>query len=64
MLSKELKLYTSTDFVESNCKETIVSKINQLLIFGAANTFLTDNGGEFANDEMPELGNQYRINIK
>ena len=66
MLSQELKLYTSADFVESNCKETIVSKINQLwlLIFGAANTFLTDNGGEFANDEMPELGNQYRINIK
>ena len=23
-----------------------------------------DNGGEFANDEMRELGNEYRINIK
>ena len=54
MLSQELKLYTSADFVQSNCKETIVSKINQLwlLIFGAANTFLTDNGGEFTNDEV------------
>ena len=26
--------------------------------------FLMDNGGEFANDEMQELGNQLEINIK
>ena len=52
-------------FVENTCRETILSKIIQLwlLIFGAANTFLMDNGGEFANDEMGELGNQYGINI-
>ena len=41
-------------FVENTCRATILSKIIQLwlLIFGAANTFLMDNGGEFANDEM------------
>ena len=56
----------TTDFVENNCKETIVSKIIQLWLsmFGAASTFLMDNGGEFANDEMRELGNQYGIYIK
>ena len=26
--------------------------------------FLMDNGGEFANDELRELGNQFGINIK
>ena len=30
--------------------------------FGAANTFLMSNGGEFVNDEMQELSNQYGIN--
>ena len=33
-------------------------------IFGAANIFLMDNGGEFANDELRELGNQFGIDIK
>ena len=58
--------YIRADFLENNCKETIVGKIIQLWlsIFGAANTCLMDNGGEFANDEMREFGNQYGINIK
>ena len=33
-------------------------------IFGAANIFLMDNGGEFANDELRELGNQFGIDMK
>ena len=33
-------------------------------IFGAANMFLMDNGGESADDELQELGNQFGINIK
>ena len=43
-----------------------MSKIIRLWssIFGAANTFLMSNGGEFVNDEMRELSNQYSINIK
>ena len=43
-----------------------MSKIIRLWssIFGAANTFLMSNGGEFVNDEMQELSNQYSINIK
>ena len=58
--------YIRADFLENNCKETIVGKIIQLWlsIFGAANTCLMDNGDEFANDEMREFGNQYGINIK
>ena len=57
---------TVNDFVENNCKETTVSKAIQLWlsIFGAADTFLMDNGGESANDEMWGLGNKYGINIK
>ena len=33
-------------------------------MFGAANMFLMDNSGEFANDEMRELENQFGITIK
>ena len=33
-------------------------------IFGAANKFLMDNGGEFAKDKILELGNQFGINTK
>ena len=58
--------YTRAYFVPSKDKRVIVSKILELWlpIFGTANTFHMDNGGEFANDEMRELGNQFGINIK
>ena len=53
-------------FIKSKKKEVIVDMIIQLRmsIFGAASIFRMDKGGEFANDEMRELGNQLGINIK
>ncbi|XP_066921692.1 uncharacterized protein [Clytia hemisphaerica] len=58
--------YTRADFFKSKEKHVVISKIIELWlpIFGAANTFHMDNGGEFANDEMRELGNQFGISIK
>lgn len=58
--------YTRADFIPSKEKRIVVAKIIELWlpIFGAAKTFHMDNGGEFANDEMRELGNQFGINIK
>ena len=42
------------------------SKIIELWfpIFGNPDMFLMDNGGEFGNDTMRELGNLFGINIK
>ena len=58
--------YSRAVFIKRKRKEVIVDMIIQLWmsIFGAANIFLMDKGGEFANDEMRELGNQFAINIK
>ena len=58
--------FTRATFVRNKEKETIVDSIIKtwMCIFGAANTFLMDNGGEFANDVMRELGNHYGISIK
>ena len=58
--------YTRDIFIKSKKKEVIVDMIIQLWmsIFGAANMFLMDNGGQFANDELRELGNQFGINTK
>ena len=58
--------YTRASFINNKKKETIIAKVIELwlAIFGAPNTFLMDNGGEFANDDMRELGNQFGINIK
>ena len=58
--------YTRAIFIKSKKKEVIVDMIMQLWmsIFGAANMFLMDNDGEFANDELQELANQFGINKK
>ena len=58
--------YTRDIFIKGKKKEVIVDMIIQLWmsIFGAANMFLMDNGGQFANDELRELGNQFGINTK
>ena len=52
--------------MKSKKKEVVIDMIIQLWmsIFGAANMFLMDNCGEFATDEMRELGNHFGINIK
>ena len=58
--------YARDIFIKSTNKDVIVDMIIQLWvsIFGAANMFLMNNCGEFANDEMRELGNQFGINTK
>ena len=58
--------FTRATYVEDKTKETVVNKIIELWmpLFGAPRTFHMDNGGEFANDEMRELGNQFGIRIK
>ena len=58
--------YARAAFIKNNTKETVVEKIMELWLplFGAADVFLMDNGGEFANDELQERGNQFGINIK
>ena len=58
--------YTRAIFIKSKKKKVIVDMIIQLWmsISGAADMFLMDNGGEFANDELQELGNQFGINIQ
>ena len=58
--------YTRASYIPSKRKEVVVERILELWvsIFGAARMFLMDNGGEFANDEMRELGNQFGITIK
>ena len=58
--------YTRTAFIKNKTKETVVEKIIELWLplVDAADVFLMDNGGEFANDELRELGNQFGINNK
>ena len=58
--------FTRATFVRDKTKEVVINAIIKLWLslFGAPNSFISDNGGEFANSEMRELGNQYGINIK
>ena len=46
--------YTRANFIQSKCKDVVVSKIMELWfqIFGNPDMFLMDNGGEFGNDTM------------
>ena len=58
--------YTRAHFIPNKRKETVVNKIIELWLplFGAPDQFYSDNGGEFANTELRELGEQYGIVIK
>ena len=58
--------YTRAQFIPNRNKETIVTKIIELWVslFGAPIMFYADGGGEFANSELTELGNQYGVIIK
>ena len=57
----------TTDFVENNRYETYCKQNNSIIVIDVWSSqylFLMNNGGEFANDEMQELSNQYGICIK
>ena len=58
--------YSSACIIPNKKKETIVKAImeNWISIFGAPKYFLTDNGGEFVNDEMIQLAEQFNITLK
>ena len=58
--------FTRAVFVENKRKETIVNKILDLwvTIFGSPTMFYSDGGGEFANEELKELGSHFGVLIK
>ena len=58
--------YVRAEFIDTKQKHTVVDKIFKMWIsiFVSAVAFLIDNGREFADDEVPELGNQSSIFIK
>ena len=58
--------YTRGTHIPNKLPTTITKQIIHLWtsIFGSPVTLLMDNGGEFANAEVRELGNQLGINIK
>lgn len=55
--------YSSACTVPNKKKETIVRAIlqNWIRLFGSPDYFLSDNGGEFINDEMIEMAEQFNI---
>ena len=58
--------YSVAAIISSKRKEVIIDKIfkHWIVIFGAPNLFLSDNGGEFNNELFREMGEQLNINIK
>ena len=58
--------FTRAIFIPNKKPETVIGKIISIWtsLFGSPGTLLMDNGGEFANDEMRELGNHFGIRIK
>ena len=60
-----LTRYSSACVIANKRKETIVQGIMEywVRIFGPPGCFLTDNGGEFANDELVEYSEQFNIKL-
>lgn len=46
--------YTRVSFIENKSKDTVINRAFKfwLSLFGAAEIYLMDNGGAFANDEI------------
>ena len=57
--------FCAATIVSNKRPSTIIKGIflSWIAIFGAPNKFLSDNGGEFNNSEMRELGEQFNIKI-
>ena len=55
--------YSSACLIRNKKKETIIKAVMEywIRIFGAPGAFLTDNGGEFVNDQMLEYAEQFNI---
>ena len=58
--------YSSACVVANKKKETIVKGIMEhwIRLFGSPKYFLSDNGGEFINDELIEFSEQFNIFLK
>ena len=58
--------YCTAAVINNKNPATIISKffLHWIVIFGSPRAILTDNGGEFSNSEMRDLGEVYNICIK
>ena len=61
-----LTRYSSACVISNKRKETIVKGVLEywIRIFGPPKYFLSDNGGEFVNDEMIDLAEKFNISLK
>ena len=58
--------YSSACIITDKNKETIVKGIseNWIRLFGAPQSILSDNGGEFVNQALTDLAEKFNINLK
>lgn len=58
--------YSQAVIIHNKKKETIVQGLitNWVQLFGAPGKFLSDNGGEFVNEDLVELAEKFNITIK
>ena len=58
--------YSAGAIIKNKTKETIIEKffMHWIALFGCPGTLLSDNGGEFNNDLMRDLGEQLNTNVK
>lgn len=58
--------YSSACVIRNKKKETIIKATLEywIRIFGSPGSFLTDNGGEFINDDMLRYAEQFNITLK
>ena len=61
-----LTRYSNACLIKNKRKETIVKAImdHWIRIFGSPKSFLTDNGGEFINQELIDLAEKFNIVLK
>ena len=61
-----LTRFSASTIVPNKKAETIISSIFRIWIsiFGPPATFLSDNGGEFANEKFLSMGEAYNIKVK
>ena len=57
--------YSQACFIKNKQSSTIVKSILQfwISIFGSPRKFLSDNGGEFVNQEFNELAEKFNISV-
>ena len=66
VIDKHLVLHSQACLVKNKKAETIVHAVmtHWIQIFGAPESFLTDNGGEFVNSSLLELAETMNITLK